>query len=197
MCIKQQNHNTSQQLQLPRPTDHRKYKNHALTTLHQISQSPQLDLITGPSSTHLQITLTILQVTQTKMRTIQKSSTKGRAELATLTTASATCTSLHQNAITTHYNCHRCGYSHQQNNCPATGQRCHKCNGIGHFAALCRTCYTNSHRYNTRRPSNRKHSSRSLSRSSSRSPTRSTSHHRHTKRHRSPTPHHINTITIA
>ena len=74
-----------------------------------------------------------------RCKQFKKAQQKGRAELTTLTTASATHTSLHQDAITTHYNCHRCGYSHQQNNCPATGQRCHKCNGIGHFSALCRT----------------------------------------------------------
>ena len=53
----------------------------------------------------------------------RKAQQKGRVELATLTTTSATHTSLHQDAITTHYNCHRCGYSHQQNNFPMTGQR--------------------------------------------------------------------------
>ena len=78
-----------------------------------------------------------------------------------------------------------------------TGQRCYHCNNLGHFSHLCKSRYTNSHRYDTRRPSNRRHSSRFSSRSSSRSPTRSTSHHRCTRRPRSPTPNHINTITIA
>ena len=57
-----------------------------------------------------------------------------------------------------------------------------------------RTWYTNRHRQNrhyTREPSNK----RQCSRSSSRSPTRGRSHNRCTRRHRSPTPYHTNTIT--
>ena len=69
----------------------------------------------------------------------QKAQQKGRAELTSLATASATSSSVHQDSITAHHRCYRCGYSHQRNNCPATGLRCHQCNGIGHFSALCRT----------------------------------------------------------
>ena len=72
------------------------------------------------------------------------------------------------------------------------GQRCYYCNNIGHFSHLCKSRHTNSHRYNTRRPSHRRHSRRSSSRSSS----RSTTCHRCTRRHRSPTPHPIDTLTI-
>ena len=91
---------------------------------------------------------TILQhcrLLEQQCKQFKKAQQKGRAELTTLATASATHNSVHQDAITTHHNCHKCRYSHQQNNCPATGQKCHKCNSIGHFAALCRTCYTNSY----------------------------------------------------
>ena len=128
----------------------------------------------------------------------QKAQLKGRAELTSLTVTS-TRTSIHQDSISTHpkhNNCYRCGYSNPRGDCPVRGQRCYHCNNLGYFSHLCKSRYTNSHRYNTRRPSNRGHSRRSLSRSSSRSPTRSTSHHRCTRRHRSPTPHHIDTITI-
>ena len=119
--------------------------------------------------------------------------------------ASASHTSLHQDAITTHYNCQRCGYSHQHNNCPATGHRCHKCNGIGHFSALCRTWYTNSYRQSRHHYRKPRHGSRSPSRDSSTSPQRSrcsNSPARHSTysqcRHRwSPTPHHNDSITIA
>ena len=102
----------------------------------------------------------------------RKAQQKEHAELTTLTTASATHSSLHQDAITTQYYCYRCGHSHQRNNCPATGQRCHKCNAIGHFTTLCRT-QIHSHRqsrHHYRRP---RHGSRSPSRDSSTSTTRS------------------------
>ena len=69
----------------------------------------------------------------------RKAQQKGHAELTTLTTASTTQTSLHHDAITIQFDCYRCGYRHQRNNCPATGQRCHKCNALGHFATLCKT----------------------------------------------------------
>ena len=132
------------------------------------------------------------------LQALSKAQLKGRAELASLTVAS-TKTSIHQDAITTHpnhNNCYRCRYHHQPNDCPARGQRCYYCNNIEHFSHLCKSRYTNSHRYNTRRPSHRRHSRRSLSRSSSRSSSRSRSHNRCTRKHRSPTPHPIHTLTI-
>ena len=71
-----------------------------------------------------------------RCKQFRKAQQKGHVELTTLTTASTTQTSLHQDGITIQYNCYRCGYSHQRNNCPATGQRCHKCNTISHVATL-------------------------------------------------------------
>ena len=138
-----------------------------------------------------------------RCKQFRKAQQKGQAELTTLTTASTTQTSLHQDAITIQYNCYRCGYKHQKNNCPATGQRCHKCNAIGHFTTLCRT-QTHSHgqsRHHYRRP---RHGSRSPSRDSSTSTTGSrhsispATHNTYSQhRHRwSPTPHHIDSITI-
>ena len=38
--------------------------------------------------------------------------------------------------------CTRCGYKHNiedKQKCPAHGERCHKCNGVNHFASQCRT----------------------------------------------------------
>ena len=34
--------------------------------------------------------------------------------------------------------CHKCGYSHDQNRCPAEGKRCNYCHRVGHFAVVCR-----------------------------------------------------------
>ena len=135
-----------------------------------------------------------------------KAQQKGRAELTSLGTAN-TINTMHQDAISTHPShntCYRCGYSHLNRECPALGQRCHNCNGLNHFTALCKSRHTNSYNYNrhsrySRREHHRsKHSNRSRdsSRSSSRSSSRNRSHNRRTRRQRrSPTPHPINTIT--
>ena len=44
----------------------------------------------------------------------RKAQQKGCTELTTLTTASTTQTSLHQDTITIQYDCYRCGYRHQE-----------------------------------------------------------------------------------
>ena len=128
---------------------------------------------------------------------------KGRAELTSLGTATTTNT-IHQDAITTHPShntCYRCRYHHQLNDCPARGQQCYHCNNIGHFSHLCKSRHTNSYKYNrhSRHSRRSRHSSRSRysSRSSSRSSSQSRTHNRHTRRHRSPTPHPIDTITTS
>ena len=97
-----------------------------------------------------------------------KAQLKGRAQLTTLSSATSTHSSIHQDAITVNSTCHRCGYSHLRGNCPTTGQQCHNCNCIGYFSALCRA---GTHRYSYRqsrhyekRHSNQRHSSRSSSR---------------------------------
>ena len=71
----------------------------------------------------------------------RKAQQKGRAELTSLASASATNNSVHQDAISTqqnHRNCYRCGYSHQRGDCLAIGQKCHRCNGTNHFSTVCR-----------------------------------------------------------
>ena len=79
----------------------------------------------------------------------RKTQLKGKAQVTTPSTATATHSSIHQDAITVNSTCHRCRYSHLRGNCPTIGQRCHNCNRIGHFSALCRsrnTKYTNNYR---------------------------------------------------
>ena len=72
---------------------------------------------------------------------------------------------------------------------------------MNHFTALCRSRreYSRHSRHSRREPHRSRHSSRSSSRSSSRnrssrSSSRNRSHNIHTRRHRSPTPHPIDTI---
>ena len=36
-------------------------------------------------------------------------------------------------------NCGKCGKSHERGNCPAYGKTCHRCQGINHFKAVCRS----------------------------------------------------------
>ena len=133
-----------------------------------------------------------------------KAQQKGRADLTSLGTAKTTNT-IHQDAITTHPShntCYRCGYSYISRECPAIGQRCHNCNVMNHFTALCRSRreYNRHSRHSQRETHRSRHSSRSSSRSSSRNrssrlSSRNRSHNRCTRRHRSPTPHPIDTIT--
>ena len=137
----------------------------------------------------------------------RKALQKGRAELTSLSTASATNTLVQTDSITTQHSCYRCGHNHPRDNYPAYNQWCHNCDRLGHFSHLCRswsTWYTNSyrhHRYKQRQPG---FTSRSSSRSSSTSPRRNKSHSRcrsqsppHNKRYRrSPTPYKIDSITL-
>lgn len=40
--------------------------------------------------------------------------------------------------------CSRCNYNHRKGNCPAHGKKCNKCNGINHFAAVCKSKNVNN-----------------------------------------------------
>ena len=69
----------------------------------------------------------------------QKAQIKGRAELTTLSAATATASSVHQDSVTIHNTqCTRCGYKHPHDNCPAKGKECYNCHGLNHYTALCR-----------------------------------------------------------
>ena len=51
--------------------------------------------------------------------------------------------------------CTRCGYKHDMEDkqkCPAHGQRCHKCDGVNHFASQCRTKPNNAGARSKQRP---------------------------------------------
>ena len=109
----------------------------------------------------------------------QKAQMKGRTELTALVAASSVTSSVHQHVVTTHprqSKCPQCGYSHPEENCPASGQQCYNCNGFGHYTALCkktRTCQHNHHqgKYKLRGPSSHRYNSRSSSWDNSKSPT--------------------------
>ena len=69
----------------------------------------------------------------------QKAQVKGWVELTTLSAATATSSSVHQDAITI-YNtkCMKCSYKHPWGNCIASGKECYNCHRTGHYTALCR-----------------------------------------------------------
>ena len=69
----------------------------------------------------------------------QKAQSKGRAELTTLSAATATASSVHQDNVTIHNTqCTGCGYKHPCDNCPAKGKECYNCHWLNHYTALCR-----------------------------------------------------------
>ena len=120
----------------------------------------------------------------------QKAQIRGRAELTTLSAATATASSVHQDNITLHQiQCNRCGYRHPRDNCPAKGKECYNCHGMNHYTALCRRpkqnksnhFRTNNSPFRTNsRPRYRKYSK---GRQSSRSPSKNRQF-----QHRSPSP---------
>ena len=97
----------------------------------------------------------------------KKAQMKGRAQLTTITAASSGNSSIHPDAINKHprqLRCSRCGYNHSIGNCPASGQQCYNCNGIGHYTALCKKPRQRRHnssqsRYRPRTSSNCRHPS--------------------------------------
>ena len=74
-----------------------------------------------PATLTYKILLHHYKLLEKRCKQFRKAQQKGCAELTTLTTTSTTQTSLHQETITIQYDCYRCGYRHQRNNCPATG----------------------------------------------------------------------------
>ena len=59
--------------------------------------------------------------------------------LETLSAATTTASSVHQDNVTLHNTqCTRCGYKHPCDNCPAKGKKCYNFHGLNHYTALCR-----------------------------------------------------------
>ena len=63
---------------------------------------------------------------------------QGRAQLSSITAASATSSLLLAQSATTNISCKRCGYTHPHASCPAYNKECYNCHSKGHFTALCR-----------------------------------------------------------
>ena len=68
----------------------------------------------------------------------QKARDRGHADLASITTATAS--SIHADVLTIspHNHCKKHGYSHLHTKCLAQGQQCCACGGYKHFTTLCR-----------------------------------------------------------
>ena len=62
---------------------------------------------------------------------------QGRAQLASITSATAL-QPLTMQSATTQITCKRCGYTHPHASCPAFNKECYNCHTKGHFTALCR-----------------------------------------------------------
>ena len=52
--------------------------------------------------------------------------------------ATASASSVHTNALTTHTCCNKCNYMHSLNKSPTYCQQCYACGGSNHFTALCK-----------------------------------------------------------
>ena len=93
---------------------------------------------------------------------------QGRAQLSSITAASATPSSLLTQSGITNISCKRCGYTHPCASCPTYNKECYNCHSKGHFTAPCRKPKQ------SRWPNvSNKSSSRGRSRRSRRSTTRS------------------------
>ena len=68
---------------------------------------------------------------------------QGRVQLASITLASATPSSLHMQSATSQITCKRFGYTHPHASCPTFNKECYNCHNKGHFTALCRKPKTN------------------------------------------------------
>ena len=63
---------------------------------------------------------------------------QGRAQLSSITMASATPSSLLAQSGITNISCKRCGYTHPHASCPRYNKECYNCHSKDHFTALCR-----------------------------------------------------------
>ena len=129
-----------------------------------------------------------------------KAQIKGRAELRTLSAATATASSVHQYNVTLHNSqCTRCGYKHPHDNHPAKDKECYNLHGLNHYTTLCRcpkqrknSPFRTTSRPHYRKSSKGRHGSNSPGKhrqSCQRSPSPTNTHRssHQPRRHRSPT----------
>ena len=131
----------------------------------------------------------------------KRAQVQGRAQLTSITSASAS-QSLHIQSATTQITCKRCGYTHPHANCPTFNKECYSCHTKGHFTALCRKPKSNRWPNNSCWSSSRGRSRRSSSSASTRQchrsqsrggqPYRSPSTCRNSSNSRSPSQDHHN-----
>ena len=88
---------------------------------------------------------------------------QGKAQLASITSVSATPSSLCMQSATTQITCERCGYTHPHARCPVFNEECYNCHNKGHSTALWRKPKTNRWWNNPHRSSYRGRSKRSTS----------------------------------
>ena len=135
----------------------------------------------------------------------QKAQARGRAELTTLSAATATTSSIHQDAISINHHCGKCGHKHPRGNCPAAGKECYNCHGTGHYTALCKRPRQNKTNYfrttgrsryrSPQRSFNRSSSSQRCSPSRGREQKQSPNCTRRCRRSHTPKPHQVSHLT--
>ena len=79
----------------------------------------------------------LLHIVKVLMWNLPESQEKGHTQFTTITTASATASSIHQDAFSTKINCNRCGNTCSRNKCPPYKKECYNCSSTGYFTSLC------------------------------------------------------------
>ena len=63
---------------------------------------------------------------------------RGHVKLTTITAATATTSSIHQDTLNTQFKCTKCGHYHLPSSCPAYGKKLYNFGNKGYFMSLCR-----------------------------------------------------------
>ena len=61
-----------------------------------------------------------------------------QSELTTVTTATATTSSIQHVALNTQFKCVKCSYNHNEGSCPTYGKDHYNCSMKGYFTSMCR-----------------------------------------------------------
>ena len=96
-----------------------------------ICQQDQSELTYQPLVSHC-------KVLESSCKQYQKAMNWGRADLTSISTATASASSVHNDAPTSQAYCNKCSYTHPPNKCSAYGQQCYTCGGLNHYTALCK-----------------------------------------------------------